>query len=82
MPQKKHRREVRLVPEGTKIQNLIMWYGHAQADKDIGRGQKQETRFEAKEGDGRSLANQIEQPPRKRGREVSAASTLGKMAKP
>ena len=43
-----------------------MWYRNAQADKDLGRGRKRNTRLEAKEEGERSLENRIEQPPRKK----------------
>ena len=64
---KKCQKEGRLVPGGTKIQILIMWYSNAQADKDLGKGREQRARSEAEEEGGRGLANRIEQPPRKRG---------------
>ena len=60
LPRKKnHRKEGRLVPGGTKMQSLIMWYGNAQADKDLGKGRKRGARSEAEEEGGRGLANRI-----------------------
>ena len=50
----------------TKLQSLIMWYGNAQADKDLGRGRKQGARSEAEEEGGKGLSNQTKQPPRKK----------------
>ena len=49
---KKHQKVGRLVSCGTKIQNLIMWYGNDQMENDLGKGRKLGARLEAKEKGG------------------------------
>ena len=63
---KKRWKEGRLIPGRTKMQSLIKWYVNEQANKDNGRGQKQNARSVAEAEGGKGAAACIEQPPRKR----------------
>ena len=74
---KTHQKEGWLIPGGSQMQILIKCYGNDQANRDKGRGQKQNTKLEAKEEGRKGIATRIDQSPRKRGKGGNSALKLG-----